>query len=1048
MKGFKLVLLIVAVVVSISLLASPCLLAQTFTGDILGTVADATGAVVIGAEITARNSQTNVSFKAMTGEDGRYVFSRLQPGNYEITATASGFKRSVASDVNLLVGNRLTVNLQLQIGEVTSTVEVSAAEELVKADDVVLGQVITQQSIVSLPLNGRNFIQLSQLSPGVLQIGTAISPATSWVGRSDSAIVVAGLRETDSSYLLDGIETRSPRWGNSGFRPSVDVIQEFNIQRNAFTADQGWGTTVVNTVLRSGANELRGTLFEFIRNDKMDARNFFDRGDRPPFKQNQFGFALGGPVVKDRVFFFGNYEGFRQRLSTTLQGRFPTPQELQGRFQTTVRDPLTGQPFPNNIIPQERIDPVIRKVIPFVAVPNRPEDPALNYLRAPSRISDFDQIHAKVDLKLGSSDQLFVRYSWVDEDLLQPALVEGLGLRRPLGDKNVVISHTHPFGSRTVNEFRVGYNRNLNFNVTESAFGPNIAQELGIRNTSTNPANFSLPVFSITGYSGIGQGATATLETIDDIYQFNENLTAHRGKHTVKLGADIRRNALHFTGDFPSTPSFRFQGFYTGNAVGDFLLGLSDFAQGFKGDTTANLHTTNWALYLQDDWKIHPKLNLNFGLRYEYPAPFSEENSKFNYFDTKSRTFVNRGQRLFEPDRNNFAPRFGFAYSPFSKTVIRGGFGIFYDLIAGNETQFYGLLNPPNSQIISLNNTLPTPSFQVNGLFPSREFAPSISPNTTDPFNRTPYVYQYNFNLQREVTGILFEAGYVGSTGHKLNRRFNLNLAPPNRNVPLADRRPFPGFSDIITSLNNGWSNYNGFNFKAEKRHSSGAILLVSYTLGKHLDTGGPDEYAHYDLSGSLKELKGPASLDTRHRLVASYVYEIPTGRGKRLGSNVSGIADKLLSGWQVNGIATFASGQPRTPTPAGDFGIIGSRRIQPANRIGPGNSDELKSNIRKQPTLFPYFNVNDFQLSLSGTVGNGGRGTIVGPGINNWDMGLLKDTRVNERVTVQFRAEFFNIFNHAQFASLDTNISSPTFGRITSARESRDIQFGLKIQF
>lgn len=778
------VLLFVVVVMS-----PRSMMGQTFTGDILGGVTDPTGAAVVGAEITARNLQTDIASRTVSGEDGRYVFSRLVPGNYEISAVLPGFKRFVASDITLNVGNRVTLNLQLEVGEVSSTVEVKAAEELVKTDDVVLGQVVTEKSITALPLNGRNYIQLAQLSPGVVQ-NLDLSTTQSWTGRPDTTIVVAGLRENDTSYLLDGIETRAFRWGNSGFRPSIDAVKEFNVQRNAFTADQGWGTTVVNTVLRSGSNELHGTVFEFIRNDRLDARNFFDGAKKPPFKQNQYGFSIGGPVIKSRLFFFGNYEGFRQRLSNTLQGRYPSQEEMQGRFSTPVIDPLTGQPFPNNTIPQDRINPVIKKVIPFFPAPNRPADPRLNYVRSPSLISDSDQLHAKVDFKLSDSDQMFVRYSWVDEDLLRPGLAERSGVQIPLANKNVAISHTHVFGPKTVNEFRVGYNRNEYFFLAEEAFGPNVASDIGLQNVSKNPANFALPLFAIVGYSDIGR-FLATQETIDDVYQFTENLTASRGKHTLKLGGDLRRNPLYFTHDSPGTPAINFDSFYTGNAVGDFLLGLADFAQLNVGDTSANASRSSWAVYLQDDWKVHPKLSLSLGLRYEYHSPFSEENSKFGYVDFKTLQFVTGQKRVFQPDRNNLAPRFGFAYSPFSKTAIRGGFGVYYDLISGNEVQFHGVQLPPNAQIVSFSNTRPIPNFRVSDLFPPLQSAPMITPKTTDPRNRTPYVYLYNFNLQREIQGVLVEAGYVGSSGHKLNRRFNLNAAFPDPNIPLAQRRPF-----------------------------------------------------------------------------------------------------------------------------------------------------------------------------------------------------------------------------------------------------------------
>lgn len=398
------------------------------------------------------------------------------------------------------------------------------------------------------------------------------------------------------------------------------------------------------------------------------------------------------------------------------------------------------------------------------------------------------------------------------------------------------------------------------------------------------------------------------------------------------------------------------------------------------------------------------------------------------------------------PDRNNFAPRFGFAYAPREKWVIRGGIGVFYDLLSGNETQFYGVSLPPISQIQSIVNTIPVPTYRLQDMFPAPQFAPSTSPNTVSPFDRTPYVYQYNLGLQHEFRGVLFEAGYVGSTGHKLNRRFMANLARLGPE-PIAQRRPYQGFGDILKSQSDGWSNYNGLNIKVEKPFSKGLLLLAAYTYGKHLDIGGPDEYVHHDWAG-LKDLRGPASINQRQRLVLSYVYELPVGRGKRAFGNAPGPLNTLISGWQLTGITTFSSGQPKTPQAGTDWANIGQRRMQPAICVGPLNSSNLRSNIRKQPTLFPYFNVQNIVIPDRGTIGNCGRGGIVGPGINNWDMGLLKNTRITERVNVQFRAEFFNIWNHTQFAYLETGFLSPNFGRIGSARPPRDIQFGLKVMF
>lgn len=1037
----------------IALIAGP-VSAQVFTGDILGSVTDPTGALVPGATITLRNRQTNATLEAKSGADGSYIFARMAPATYEITAAAGGFKRFVSRDNILQVGTRLTVDIRMELGDVSTSVEVTAAAALVKPDDVGVGQVITERSIVALPLNGRNFIQLAQLSPGVTEIGTAISPATDWTGRSNMAIVVSGLRENDTSYLLDGIETRSPRWGNTSFRPSVDAIQEFNIQRNAFTADQGWGTTVVNTIIRSGTNEYHGSVFHFIRNDALDARNFFDGESKPPYKQNQWGAIFGGPIKKDRLFFFSDYEGFASRLTSTYLGRVPTSDMLQGRFTTPVTDPQTGQPFPivNGFytIAPERFDAVMKNVVPFYPAPNLP-DPNLNYGRTAARTEDSEQIHARVDWNLPNHDRLYARYSWLTSPLFQPSLIAGFGWKRPIGDQNISLTYTHIFSPQMVNEFRIGYNRDRTFSNNELSFGPDTSGEIGLKNTTQNPANFGLPAFTPLGYAGPGIGYNQNQQTIDQIFQLNENLSYHRGKHDIKVGADIRRNRFFIVNDFPSSPSFSFFGDYTGNSVGDFLLGLFTFTDEGVGDTSANYRRTSWGFYAEDSYKVHRKLNLTFGLRYEYAAPYTEINDRMGWLDfstLKINWVKDAGRRsLFFPDRNNFAPRFGFAYAPFEKWVIRGGFGVYYDLIGGNETQFYGLLLPPISQIQSIVNTLPVPTYRVQDMYPEPQFGASTSPNTAIPTDRTPYVYQYNVNLEHELKGVLFELGYAGSTGQKLNRRFMNNLARPGPE-PIQERRLYPGLGDILTSQNDGWSNYNGLNFKAEKPFSKGFLLLASYTYGKHLDIGGPDEYVHHTWFG-LKDMRGPASIDTRQRLVLSYVYELPVGRGKRAFSNAQGALDKLVSGWQLTGVTTFNSGHPvMVNSNWNDWANIGNRRQQPGICIGPLNDASLRSNIRKQPTLYPYFNVENALVPERGTLGNCGRGAVVAPGVNNWDMGLIKNTAVTERVNVQFRAEFFNIWNHAQFGGLDTGFLDPTFGRILWARAPRDIQFGLKILF
>lgn len=1034
--------------------------AQTFTGDILGVVTDQSGSVVPNVTLTLKNVATNTTRETKSADDGSYIFSLLLPGTYEITARASGFNSVVASNIILHVGERQRADLKLEVGQVTTTVQVTTAAAPVASNDTVVGQVISQTAAEELPLNGRNFLQLAMLSPGVSEIRDAISPITSWENRSDMSIIVEGLRETDSSYLLDGVETRSPRWGGSTIRPTVDAIQEFEVQRNAFTADEGWGTTVVNTVVRTGTNALHGSAYEFLRNNVLDSRNFFD-ANTPPFKQNQFGATVGGPILKNKAFFFASYEGFRQDLTNTYLGDVPTAAELEGIFPTTIIDPQTGQPFTSNQIPSTLFDPIAVKVNAYWPAVDRPFDPTLNYGRTAATIDSYDQALGRVDWNLGNGDRMFAHYAFVNEPDIQPTLINGFGINRPIADQNFALGHTHTFGPNAVNELRLGYNRSRVYSINQGADGPNLAKEIGLLNTTQNPKGFGLPGFSITDCCGVGQGYTQTQETLDQLFEVNDNLSYTRGKHTLKVGADLRRERLFIVNDYPSSAQFSFSGQYTGVGFADFMLGLANTAAEGLGDSSANFRGTELNWFIQDNYKVTSKFDLYLGLRYEYPSPYTEINNKEGWlnFATGQLIHVGLGQwprGLFIPDTNNFAPRFGFAYSPFSKTVIRGGFGVYYDLRSANETQFNGVLLPPWFEDISLTNTLPTPTFSLSsGLFPTTVISSDTSPNTIDPFDRTPYVYMYNMNVQHSAFGTLFEVDYVGSDGHKLDRRFNQNIAVPGPE-PLAERRPFPLFGDILTSENNGWSNYNGLDVKAEHHYSNGLMLLAAYTYGKDLDIGGPDEYAFRDVTGTLKDLRGPASIDQRQRFVTSYVYDLPVGKGKKHWQTSGGIANKLIGGWSIDGITTFGSGHPSGPqlgnggTSDTDWANIGARRIQPAICIGPVNSPTDRANIRKGPVLYPYFNVNNILLPAEGTLGNCGRDSLVGPGVDNWDMSFQKQTNITERVGIQFRAEFFDIWNHAQFYEPDSDPldASTTYGRITSAAPPRQIQLSMKILF
>jgi hypothetical protein len=1029
----------------------------------VGIATDETGSVVPNANVAMRNTDTGASRTTATGADGGYTFPQLPPGTYEITVTAPGFSRAVISEVVVRVGTRTTADIKLKLGSVATSVNVTASATGVKRDDIAVGQVTMESTIVELPLNGRDYLQLAYLSPG-MSYAASNSPATSWTGRSNLTLVVAGVHEHDVSFLLDGIESRDPTWGNTGFRPSVDAIEEFNVQRNALTADQGVGLAVVNTIIKSGTDSFHGTLFEFVRNGQVDARNFFDPTNKPPYHQNDFGGTFGGPIIKDKLFFFGNYEGYRQALGSSAEGLFPTTTELQGVFPTTkvvsgkvvpniITDPQTGQPFLNNTIPTNRLSTVAKNVVPFFPTPNGSFQNN-NYLKTLSYPYTWDQFHIKVDINLPHNDRFFARYSYVNDWLDDPGFRQGWGLKRPLGDQSAAAVYTHIFTPTLVNVLRLGYNRNNDQNVSEGAYGPDIAKQVGLHNTSTTKTSFGLPGMGFTGYSGIGAGGTENEIDLTNMFELSDNLSWHKGKHDLKFGADIRRTHLFRISDYPSDPTFTFGGTYTGDAIADFLLGLPSFAQWGIGDTSVNYENIFWAPYVQDNWKLKPNLTVYMGLRWEYDQPPTELNDRQGYFDFRTSTIktiradhLQRG--LMYPDKNNFGPRLGFAYSPTARTVIRAAAGMYYALVPANEAQFRGVDQPPFFYVGSLYNSQPA-FFTLDNLFPPISSAPASSLCVLNPHDRTPYAIQYNFNIQHEFEGgFMAEIGYVGDEGRKINRRFNSNIADPGPE-PLAERRPYQGYSDILTSQNDGISNYNGLNVQVTKPMSKGIMLIAAYTYGKDLNTADEDEYIHRDNSkGIFKDMYGPSEFDQRQRLTLSYVYSLPFGRGQSLLNNVNGAVSKIVSGWQLAGITTFASGEPVTADDNwASWGNIGGRRVDPAICIGPLNSSSLRSNIRKNPTLGPYFNIQNALAPAYGTMGNCGANSVLNPGLNDFDWALLKQTQITERVGIQFRAEAFNIWNHAQFGNVDNGFRDTNYGYISSARSPRDVQFALKLIF
>jgi hypothetical protein len=1086
-------------ILALALLHLSVLFGQAITGDLTIDVTDPNGAAVSNAKLDLTIVAEGTTLPGATNDIGNFVFGQLKPGVYRLKVTAPGFQEQQVNDISIQLGQRARVEVKLTLGKVNETITVSAdAATLLNAESSTQGQVIQSQTIQQLPLNGRNFVQLAQLTTGAVPIGAGTSPATTWTGRTDTTLSIGGLRESDVSFLLNGIETRNARFGNAGIRPSVDAIQEFNVQRSSFTAEYGKSAAIVNTAIRSGTNDLHAVAFDLVRNKEFDANNFFansaGRG-RPPFSQNNFGATASGPVYipklyhgRNRTFFLFNYEGFRERQGITTTGLYPSRAQLAGNladnsagtglFPTNsgfcqsnpgsnhcgdVIDPTSGLPFTNNVIPASRLDPITQKALAFTPTPNVAVStaaaafPSFNTFGAPKRLTDWDQYNVRLDHRITDRDFIYGSYSNSDESQFSPALRPLGGDVFPMSDQLWTATYVRTITPSIVNELRFGHNDSKTFRTSEASNGVNYAQTLfGLKNTSTNPFDFGVPGFNITGFGAIGSLAEA-IGADDENFQYVDNLSVTRGKHNFKTGIQIIHEKFFQITDFNGNPSFNFDGRFTGKTgtgLADFLLGIPYQAAGAFGDSSQHLVTTYYGAYLEDNWKVLRNLTLNLGLRYEFAASPREENNRSLYFDTSLRRPVLAGQgvrpQIVDPDYNNFAPRIGFAYQPdfLKNTVIRGGAGIYYATDNFNEEQFKGQ-GPPFYQSQTINSNPITPTLFMSQMLPSFTASPSLNPFTFNRLNRTPYISQWTFDVQHSFAGNnLIELGYAGSTGQKLPQRRNLNIASfdPAGTVPIAARVPYPGYGFILYDYNGGWSSYQAFTARYERRFRSGFYFLGSYTWQKALDLGGTDDFSQ--ISADFKKFdKGHTDYDVTHRLVFSYLYELPFGRGKAFLNSSSGVVNALVGGWQLNGITTLSTGQYRTVTVGTDWLNLGAFTTSVPNIIGDYTQGRTSPSRYLNPAAFDYpRSAQGIPLHIQG---NAGRNQIEMPGIANWDASLFKNTKVGERFTTQLRFEAFNLFNRTHFGAPNLGWTNPNFGQITSTTiDARRLQLGLRLMF
>ncbi|MBL8212664.1 MAG: TonB-dependent receptor [Bryobacterales bacterium] len=1069
---------------------------QTNTSTIAGTITDETGAAVPNAKITATISSIGLVREVTGSDQGEYVIAQIPPGGWRITVTATGFRQAVVENVPLNIAERAVVNISLKIGQVTEQVTVSAAPPLLEQETASLGQVITRKAINDLPLNGRNYITLGALSPGVMpQIPSSAGPASfisATSQRSDRSLLVGGNRESATSYLYDGVEMRNPRIGDSSITPSLDAVQEFKIQRNFFQAEFGNTPGIINVASRGGSNEIHGSVFWFLRNNAMDARNFFAPRVEP-FKRNQYGFNVGAPIVKDKLFAFGNFEGFRQRLGVIQRGIYPRQTQLRGDFTGTnpIYDPLTFNnnvrlPFAGNRIPETRINRVSRNFFPYIPVVDSFPVGGANLEGTPVQRLDDDQVNLRGDYIINNKHSVFGRYSWQNAPLSPAALVPLGGRQVDSMGKSAVAQVTSSLTPTVVNVFRAAYSYMELFG-KQVTVDKNIAQEIGITGVSTTPLNWGVPNVGWQGYSGIGSDGLTQGNKVHN-YQLSNAATWIRGTHAIKFGAEVRQSRFFVDGDNSPRGSFTFSGSYTslpdpvtgnpqartGEPVADFLLGYPTNMNGAVGTSVTHFQNHTINTFIQDDWKISRELTLNYGLRWEFigPPEAEEQGNVYGFdFNTGKQLFPVLGQirkSVVSPDYKNFAPRLGFAYNPkwAPSVAVRAGAGVYWDQTQMNEIQFI-VNGPPAYTQQNLNATgrgLPEFEFGRNTL-PSIVVPPVdanyVTPQGTNLFaaeldGRKPRMYMWTMSVQKSFgSNWVAEGAYVGSQGRRLSKRYNAyaNVTPG----VLYDVTPgvatqYPRLIGMLYSSQAGWSELHALNLKLERRFHNGVQLLGAYTWMKSIDTDSAGSWGTPNLNPANFQLdKGVSDFNIPHRVVTSVVYELPFGKGKRYLNTSSRAANLVVGGWQFNTIASWQSGvarivsSPNTTTLA----FVSQR----ANATGVDMYSSFNGVTPREdfggsnPGRY-WLNPGAFSATAPLKFGTSGRNIIQGPAWTNVDLSAFKNFAITERTTLQFRAEAFNGFNNPQFNPAELNVASPVFGTLQSAQRPRVMQMALRLTF
>src|SRR4051794_7552884 len=1103
--------------------------AQNF-GEFTGAVEDASGAVISGATVSASNADTGQTRQVLTNASGTYSLPYLVPGNYDLRVETPGFKTSSRRSITLEVGAVVRVDFRMEVGEASQRVEVTAGAPLLTTENTAMGTVIENKRIVDLPLNGRDYLQLVTLSPNVTTEGGAGGSGGLQGGtRSQTSLSIAGQRLEYNRYTLDGVENTDPNFNSYIIHPSIDALQEFKVQTGVYSAEFGRGASQINVTTKSGTNQYHGTAFEFLRNSALDAREWRQsEGRKNPFRRNDYGFTLGGPVTipklfrgHDKLFFMSNFEQLRDRLTTQVSASVPTDAMRAGDFSGQSRiiyDPLTrvynsagvaisASPFPGNRIPQDRFSPSALKLLNYYPRATVPGNSLVrNYVRDAVSPTDTDQFNQRIDWNQSTKSTWFGRFSW-GNDLQVPAstfLSDAQHVETTV--RQGMLSNALILSNAIVNESRFAWNQFNNDLVGYYANTKNVQADLGINGLyAASPLAYGPPAVTLGGGVNSFGGVTPWV-TRNNTFQFMDNVSIVHGRHSLKMGMEIRRDRYNQYGNQKATGEFIFDGQSTfdpanRNATGfifaDFMLGLP--AQSARVVAMANgmLRRTSYYGYIQDDWRITPKLTFNAGLRYENARPWTDKyrgimnvqmfntglgpdgNSKLpiitrpgsgDFYEGLNFHFADgqltqsgdqyMGRGLVEADNNNFAPRIGLSWSPTDRWTVRTGFGMFFVQDSGNPV-FDMARNLAGrdlfiTSIEQRNAVLEDPwalerqRFTCTGYSGTCLGQPQILGNIQNM--RTPYIEQWMFNIQRQLMNdLVLEIGYLGNGGHKL-QRFRLFNQPvlksgPSDSRSVNNRTPWPAYGRLqeVDGVDN--SNYHALSTKLTQRFSHGLTYMASFTWAKAIDGGSAIRTNSGDTlwpvnSYDLRAERGLSQFDVRRRFVTSFLYELPFGPNKAV--STGRLLDGIVGGWQLGGIITLADGTPINFAQLGDTAGLNTLGNQPdATGISP-----IPDN-RSAQQFWNIASVNFNSPELSWRPGNMGRNTLNRPGTKLADFSLAKNFKLYEAHTLNFRLEAFNALNHPNWNPPSSDARSPAnFGVITSAKTMRQLQFALKYVF